>query len=151
MSRHHLDAQRRSNQERINMVGSSGNPPPERTPLGTVIEVEPEWVCCCCDQEIPRPSGGMSTPVGSFCGGCFCAFIDHLFNKTKVPFLNEIRDQSYKFIEHRRGLIEDGIMEMPDVQKTTIAHVVKGERNRLKAMLRSLICEMDGEDDEELG
>jgi hypothetical protein len=42
-------------------------------------------------------------------------------------------------------------MEMPDVQKTTIAHVVKGERNRLKAMLRSLICEMDGEDDEELG
>jgi hypothetical protein len=81
-----------------------------------LIETDPEWVCCCCDQEIPRPSCGFATAVGSFCADCFLFFITHLFNGTKNPFRDEIRDQSHRFIENRRGLIEDGILERPKLE-----------------------------------
>jgi hypothetical protein len=147
MSRHRLDAQRRSNQERINMVGSSGNPPPERTPLGTVIEVEPEWVCCCCEQDIPMPSGGMSTPVGSFCGPCFTAYIEYLFNGSSTTFLNAIRRESERFIDQRISDLEDHL-PLPVLKPTTVSDVAKGHKERFKAKLRALIQE---DDDEELG
>jgi len=130
------------------MVGSSGNPPPERTPLGTVIEVEPEWECCCCDQEIPRPSGGMSTPVGSFCSECFVSYVEHLFNGSSTTFLNAIRKVSGEFIAARREAFEDGIVPLPTLSPTTVSDVAKGHKERFKAKLRALIQE---DDDEELG
>lgn len=111
-------------------------------PLGTIIETEPEWICCCCEQIIPRPSCGFSTAVGSFCAECFLRFIEHLFNKTKVPFVNEIRDQSHRFIEHRHGLIEDGIIERPKLK----AIDVRG-KGWLKEKLQALICEVDKSDE----
>jgi hypothetical protein len=130
-----IDKMRERNRERINMVGSSGNPSPEATPLGTVIEVEPEWVCCCCDQDIPRPSAGMSTAVGSFCGPCFLAYMKHLFNGTPAPFLNQIREESHRFIEHRRNLIEDGIEKPPRLEALV---TIKSLRERLNAEILKL-------------
>ena len=91
------------NQARINKVGSSDNPPSEETPLGTLIEEEPKWECCCCDQAIPRPGGGYSTAVGSFCSQCFLEFLEYLFNRTPSRFLNEIRQESGRFGCHPVG------------------------------------------------
>lgn len=133
------------NRRRIDMVGSSHNPPPERTPLGTVIEVEPEWVCCCCEQDIPRPSFGFSTPSGSFCSECFVAYMEYLFNGSSTTFLNAIRRESERFIDQRIRDLEDHL-PLPVLRPTSIGDVVRGERNRLKAKLRALICEMDEDD-----
>ena len=138
----YIDAQRRANQERINKVGSSGNPPPERTPLGTVIEVEPEWVCCCCDQDIPRPSGGFSTPNGSFCSECFMRYMEYLFNGTPPLFLNAIRDYTNDFIQECREAFEEGALALPNLKATAIRDVLRGEKRRLREKLQALICEL---------
>jgi hypothetical protein len=130
------------NQQRINMVGSAHNPPPERTPLGTVIEVEPEWVCCCCDQNIPRPSGGFSTPIGSFCSGCFVSYIEHLFNESSVEFLNAIREESRDFIAVRREDLKCGVAPMPTPRATAVRDVLRGEKRRLREKLQALIGEL---------
>lgn len=131
------------NRRRIDMVGSAHVPPPEKTPLGTVIEVEPEWVCCCCDQDIPRPSGGMSIPVGSFCAECFVSYIEHLFNGSSTEFLNAIREVSRDFIAVRREDLESGATPTPKLKATGLQDVARGEKERLKARLRRLICELD--------
>lgn len=135
------------NRQRIAMVGSAHVPPPEKTPLGTVIEVEPEWVCCCCDQDVPRPSGGMSVPVGTFCGPCFVGLIEFLFNGTEPMFLNAVRDETCHYIRVRRERIEEGSLERPVLKATTVSDVAKGHKERFKARLRDLIREMDEEDD----
>jgi len=125
-----LDRKRRSNQERINMVGSSVVPLREEMPLGIVVEVEPEWVFCCCDQDIPRPSGGFSTPVGSFCSECFVRLIEHLFNGTKPMFLNAIRDETEDFIGELRDALDSGAVAMPNPVATTLKGVARGQVRR---------------------
>ena len=138
--------QHERNRERINMVGSSVIPSKENTPLGTIIETEPEWVCCCCDQDIPRPSGGMSTPVGSFCSECFMSYVEHLFNGSTTTFLNAIREESCVFISTRREAFENGITPLPKLKATTVGDVASGHKERFKAKLRALIEEDDCED-----
>jgi hypothetical protein len=134
------------NRRRIDMVGSAHNPPPERTPLGTIIEEEPEWVCCCCDQDIPRPSGGFSTPIGSFCSECFVSYIEYLFNESSVGFLNAIRKESYDFIAVRREDLKFGVTPMPTPRATAVRDILRGERRRLMEKLQDLVCELNDDD-----
>jgi len=131
--------QRERNRRRIAMVGSSSDPPPGEMPLGTVIETEPEWVCCCCDQDIPRPSTGFSTAVGSFCSKCFVAYMEHLFNKSGFIFLNKIREESYRFIHNRREDFENGVQEPPKLRAMKGAKV-----ERLLGVLEELADVVDG-------
>lgn len=131
------------NRQRINMVGSGYGPAPGMTPLGNVIEVEPDWVCCCCDQEIPRPSGGFSTPNGCFCAACFVRYMEYLFNRTPPSFLNAIRSQTGDFVREMREAFEEGVLALPELRATTIRDVLRGERNRMKARLQALLCELD--------
>jgi len=135
------------NRQRIAMVGSSGHPSPGETPLGTVVEDDPTWVCCCCDQDIPRPSGGFATPQGSFCAECFVRYMEHLFNGAKPTFLNAIRDETNYFVSRRREAFENGVEKLPKLKATTVRDVIEGEKKRFKALLRNLMREMD-EDDE---
>ncbi len=123
--------QHERNLQRIAMVGSSDIPAPNDMPLGNVIEVEPEWVCCCCDQDIPRPSGGFSTPVGSFCSECFVRYMEYLFNKTDPPFLNAIRDETHEFIEELRDAFEEGVVALPNPVTTTLGGVARGQVRRV--------------------
>lgn len=136
--------QHERNRQRIAMVGSSDIPEPEDMPLGTVIELDPEWVCCCCDQDIPRPSGGFSTPVGSFCSECFVRYIEYLFNRTNPQFLNAIRYETCDFIAELRDAFEDGAVALPNPVATTLRDVTKGQVRRL---LHKIGWEADEEDD----
>jgi len=131
------------NRQRINKVGSSDNPPPEETPLGTLIEEPPTWECCCCDQCIPRPTRGYSTAVGSFCADCFLAFLKHLFNGTSPTSLNAIRQESYEFIQGRREDIETGVLSVPVPKPISHRDIIQAERERLQERLRHLIDELE--------
>lgn len=134
------------NRQRIAMVGSSGRPSTDKMPLGTVIEHDPVWVCSCCDQDIPRPSGGFATPGGSFCAECFVQYVEHLFDGTPPEFLCAIRDETHRFITDRRRELEEGTVPRPVVRATTIRDVTRAERERIKGRILGLFAELEEED-----
>ena len=122
------------------MVGGPSPWKEGEMPLGTVIETEPEWVCCCCEQDIPGGNGGFSVPPGSFCGPCFVDYLDYLFNRTDPKFLNLIRDKTHEFIEDKKERFECEIEEKPEPPKSARTLVIRERLEKEIEGVRGMIA-----------